>query len=808
MVMKKINLNCLFPLAALVISIYALSNPLFSVPPLGKVLNPFIGVIQNDRERWVSERQFSQKDLGLADSVSVYFDGSMVPHIYAKNGEDLYFAQGYVTAMLRLWQMDFTTYVSAGRLSEIFSGGNYLEYDRSQRRMGILEAAKRSLNYIERDPETQKILRAYSRGVNAYIDRLNYRTLPFEYKLLNYTPEQWSGLKSVLVMKLMASTLSGYESDLDMSRLALILGEKDFNLLYPDFCPNVTPEVRYPKGESASLFNKTKFPAYLNFSFISSRSRSMSGFNRRLGSNSWVISGKKTRSGYPILASDPHLNLSLPCVWLENQLSAPGLNVYGVSIPGTPAIIIGFNNKIAWGITNGADDVKDWYKLQVSEDYKSYKLDGRSVGLERRIEEIRRKGQAPFFDTIYSTKEGPIVNDNRFSTRPDLIDHAMKWELATPSNEFLTFIHLNRATSYGEYVEALKYFSCPIQNFTFASNDGDIAINHQGRIAIKYKGQGRFILDGSNDSAMSMKYIPFDSLPHQMNPKCSYIVSANQHPTDSNYRYYYNGFYSENRANQIDAMLSAGDSFDIEKVERMQVDNTNAFAALALPTLLKRIDENRCKANEMNLYRGLKTWNYKYDLESENAVLFDLWWRKIKDDTWDELRRFPFDLMDPDDLVLLNLIKTDPANVYFDIINTPEKENAADVIYEAFVKASSEYLELKSKDSSKWGSLNRVDFFHLTRLPAFGRLNLASAGCPEAINAISRSWGPSWRMIVQLGDTPVAYGIYPGGQSGNIGSKYYDNFIDDWGRGKYYRLNFYSSMAQAKAGAKNLLLLQ
>ena len=267
--MRKINLRCLFPLAALAILIYALSNQIFSVPPLAKILNPFIGAVQNDREKYWDEHQLQENNLGLSDSVSVFFDESKVPHIYARNTEDVYFSQGYVTAMLRLWQMDFTTYVSAGRLSEIFAENYYLDYDRIQRRLGLLEAAKQSLAFIEKDPETLKILSAYTRGVNAYINHLNYRTLPFEYKLLDYEPEQWSNLKSVLIMKLMANTLSGYESDIDMSRLMLILGEKKFNLLYPDFGTTVTPAVDYPKREAPSVFNKTQLPDYLDFSFIS-----------------------------------------------------------------------------------------------------------------------------------------------------------------------------------------------------------------------------------------------------------------------------------------------------------------------------------------------------------------------------------------------------------------------------------------------------------------------------------------------------------------------------------------------------------
>ena len=807
--MIKINSNCLFPLAALIILTYTLSNQLFDVPPLGKILNPFIGIIQNDQEKYLNDHQVTETNLGLSDSVSVFFDEAKVPHIYAKNIEDLYFSQGYVTAKLRLWQMDFTSYVSAGRLSEIFPGENYLQYDRNQRRMGMLEAAKRAVTFIEKDPETKKILSAYTRGVNAYINHLNYRTLPFEYKLFDYKPEQWSNLKSVLIMKLMANTLSGYEHDMDQSRLMLILGEKKFNLLYPDFYPDIKPIINYPKQKSLSVFNKTKLPSYLNFSFISSiSSKPPIIFNPKLGSNSWVISGKKTKSGFPILASDPHLNLSLPCVWLQMQLSSPGVNVYGVSIPGTPSIIIGFNKDIAWGITNGDDDVKDWYKLQISEDYKTYKMNGQAVKLDRRVEVIKRKGQKPFLDTIYISKLGPIVNDNKFSSQRDLIDHAMKWELMNPSNEFLTFIHLSRATNYGEYREALKYFSCPIQNFTFACSDGNIAVNHQGRMAVKSSGQGRFILDGTNDSSLPTKYIPFDSLPQKVNPKCNYLVSANQHPTDSNYRYYYNGFHSENRANQIDKMLARESNFDIEKVEKMQLDNTNSFAVMALPMLFKSINESKFNANEKSIYLSLKTWNGSYDYNSKDAKFFDLWWSQIKELTWDELRKFPYPLIYPDDHILLNFIDKDPSNAYFDILSTSRKENAPDIIYESFVKASNEYLKLKHNESVKWSDLNKVSFYHLTHTAAFSKLNFPSAGYPEAINAISNSWGPSWRMIVQLGKTPVAYGIYPGGQSGNVGGKYYDNFINDWLHGKYYRLNFYSSSGEAKAGAKNILLLK
>ncbi|HET8963095.1 MAG TPA: penicillin acylase family protein, partial [Chitinophagales bacterium] len=233
--MKKISTNFLFPLAASIILIFALSNQMFDLPPLGKLLDPFIGAVQNNQEKGLTYPQLIINNMGLNDSVNIFFDDRKVPHIYAKNMDDLYFSQGYVTAYLRLWQMDFLSYVSAGRLSEMFGKDNFLEYDRKVRRLGIPDAAKKSLTLIENDPETNRILTAYSKGVNAYINQLSYKTIPFEYKLLDYKPEPWSNLKTVLILKYMGTILSGHDEDVSMSNMILALGEEDFNKIFPEF---------------------------------------------------------------------------------------------------------------------------------------------------------------------------------------------------------------------------------------------------------------------------------------------------------------------------------------------------------------------------------------------------------------------------------------------------------------------------------------------------------------------------------------------------------------------------------------------
>jgi penicillin amidase len=808
--MNKLKTGFLFPLLALIILIYAFSSSMFNTPPLGKLLNPFNGAVQNGNNQSLTASYLSVDKTGLTAAVDVFFDERKVPHMYAKNIDDLYFAQGYVTAYLRLWQMDFMTYASAGRLSEIFGENRFLEYDRNQRRIGILEAAKQSLKLIEKDPATISALTAYSKGVNAYIKELNYKKMPLEYKLLDYEPEPWTNLKSVLILKSMANSMTGYGEDLFLSKMMLALGEEQYNKLFPDFDGHSTPVMNNKTPNGIDTLRWLKRPAYLNYSFLSSNARlEKDTYNPRLGSNSWAVSGKKTKSGSPILANDPHLGLSFPCIWLEMQLSAPGMNVYGVSIPGAPAIIIGFNESVAWGITNGADDVKDWYRLKISSDYKQYEFDGKWVDLTSRVEEIKRKDQVAFLDTVYSTVHGPIVMNKSFpGNHPDLIDNALRWELHRPSNEFQTFMKLNSAKNYTDYKEAIKHYGCPLQNFTFACKDNTIAINHQGNMVVKSYGQGKFVMDGTKSDYLYTKYIPVDSLPQLYNPACDFVLSANQHPTYANYPYYYDGYYSETRANRIQQLLENRNDFDIPGMEAVQLDNTSSFAVEALPVLLGGVDQHRLNEYEKNAFNKLSAWNGTYNEEDEHPKLYELWWKNITDFTWDELMNYPFYMRAPDNYILLDLIRKEPESIYFDKLGTTKIEHAGDIITEAFIAASIEYARLQKEGSVKWGDCNKVDIMHLTQLPAFSHMGLPSAGHPDAINAISENWGPSWRMIVQLGDRPVAYGIYPGGQSGNEGSTYYDDFLSDWNKGKYYRLSFFMSQTEAAAQTTTRWLLK
>jgi penicillin G amidase len=796
--MKRINPGFLFPLIALTVLICALSRQLFILPPLGKLLNPFTGAVHNENDGRLRASELKIPARELKGPVQVFFDERMVPHIYAREAEDIYFAQGYVTAAFRLWQMDFSSYAAAGRMSEIFARAQYLEYDRNQRRLGILEAAKRSLELILADPTASAALNAYTKGVNAYIEQLQDHDLPFEYKLLDYKPEPWTNLKSVLIMKNMANRMTGYEEDLFMSKMIVALGEERFNKLFPEHYGETHPVMNIQKPEENIAFQH-KIPEYLNYEFLTRNSViEKSAWNPRLGSNSWAVSGKKTKSGFPILANDPHLNLSLPNVWMEMQLTAPGMNVYGVTIPGTPAIIIGFNENIAWGLTNGADDVKDWYKLKISPDYTKYEMDGNWLALQTRVEPIHRRGQPVFYDTVYNTMHGPIVYNKSFTGKEaDLADMALRWELHRPSNEFLSFILLNKAKNYEEYKAAIRHFHTPLQNFTFACKDNSIAINHQGSMPVKWPGQGRFILDGTNSTHLYKAYISPDSLPQLFNPDCNYVQSANQRPTYSNYNYYYNGNYNETRANRLEQLLKDAQHMDIGAMKAMQLDNTNSFTAVALPALLSKVNAASLTSEQRAALTKLKAWNYSYDSNAEVAWLYEQWWLNIRGYTWDELRNFRYYIKAPLDEVMLNLITSDPGNAYFDMQETTKKEDASDIITQAFTAAFSEAKKFSGQGKVKWSDFHTVNLLHLTNLTALSKMNLPAAGQQEALNAVSRNWGPSWRMIVELGERPRAVGIFPGGQSGNPVGKHYDNFIDSWNKGSYYELKYFMSDAEA-----------
>ncbi|MBT3631175.1 MAG: penicillin acylase family protein, partial [Candidatus Marinimicrobia bacterium] len=379
-----------------------LNNSQGSIPPLGKFLNPFAGFWQNGEKLDHIDEVLDVK--GLRDEVQVVWDERHVPHIFAENTYDIYFAQGFLTARHRLWQMEFQTHVAAGRVSEII-GEKAVEFDRLQRRRGLLMAAETTIQYMSEDPETHIILQAYANGVNAWIESLTPATLPLEYKLLNYEPEVWSTMKTALLLKFMAWDLTGRNSEMDMSIIQATLGEEFVNTYYPENTPRTDPVIPAAKPWRFDAMEPDSIPPSFIPQFVRDLRKSEPDPDN--GSNNWAVSGTKTASGYPMLANDPHLGLNLPSIWYEIQLTTPDMNVYGVSMPGAPAVIVGFNKDVAWGVTNAGSDVMDWFEIEFKDDsYTEYLYMDEWIKSDLRIEEIFVRDGDTVLDSFAVTRFG------------------------------------------------------------------------------------------------------------------------------------------------------------------------------------------------------------------------------------------------------------------------------------------------------------------------------------------------------------------------------------------------------------------
>jgi penicillin amidase len=782
-------------IALTVFLIVALSSTMLAPVPLGKLLSPQEGIWQNTEN--VNQVQTDNlKFPGLKGSTEVYLDDRMVPHIFAENDEDAYFAQGYLHAKYRLWQMEFQTIATAGRLSEFF-GEKALDFDRKQRRLGIVYAAEKALELWEKDPETKAMCDAYTAGINAYITNLPSAQLPLEYKLLGYAPEKWTNLKSVLFFKAMTYDLAGYDTDFENTNLLKILGEEDFHLLFPEVQDSISPII--PKGTPFSQTTDIPLQPTSADSIYFHRKDSV-WFTEAFkpdpdnGSNNWAISGSKTRSGKPILCNDPHLGITLPSIWYEIQISTPSFNAYGVSFPGLPGVVIGFNDNIAFGFTNAGRDMKDYYEIKFRDDTKeAYWFNNKWLNADQRIEHINVKGKQAFMDTVAYTVFGPVMYDKSFQDELQQNKaYALRWIAHFPSNPMRMWYELNRAKNYTDYLNAIRHFNEPAQNMLFASKDGDIAIWQQGNFPLRWNGQGSFVMPGSDSSYMWTKFIPQEDNPHIRNPEQGYISSANQRPVDSTYPYFIPGSYDMYRGISINRRLSAMNNITPDDMKKLQTDNYNVFAEQLRPVLLKYVDRNRLTGDAKRYTDILAGWNLYSDADQTAPTIFQYWYDSLSAYIFkDEILKNDLPVKYPEDYILAQyLIRDTTSFKYIDNVNTPQVETLSDMITSAIVKASEPLSELEANDKLAWGQFKNTTLYHLlrTNMMPFARTNLNVGGGDNIINATKHAHGPSWRMIVSM-TTPIeAYGVYPGGQSGNPGSYYYDDLVNNWASGKYYRL--------------------
>ncbi len=777
--------------------VFAFNRPLGPLPmPLGKFISPQHGFWQNAEPSSTSfDADFSFPNLkGKAD---VYFDERLVPHVFAENDEDLYFIQGFLHAKFRLFQMDLQTKAAAGRASEI-AGKKAINFDKEQRRLGMVYAAENAMKEMDKDPTSKTMFDAYANGVNAYINSLKESEIPIEYKLLNIKPEKWTNFQTALLLKMMAKMLSsGTENDLANTNAKSVFIPDELKMMYPQIPDSLMPIV--PAG---TAFDKPGIvpikPANADSLYLNNKetiaAHEISKPDINNGSNNWVVAGSKTQSGSPILCNDPHLELSLPSIWYEIQLQTPTSNTYGVSLPGSPFVIIGFNDSIAWGVTNAQRDVKDYYEIKFKDKTKKeYWFNNNWQQATQRIEEIKVKGGKTIYDTVAYTVFGPVMFDESFSNElSNKRNLAVRWVAHDASNEAITLYKLNRANNYDQYAAAISKFDCPGQNFVFASKTGDIAIWQQGKFPVRWDRQGLYVMPGQDSSFMWQGFIPQAENPHSKNPVSGFLESANQRPVDSTYPYFIPGSYITARGITIEKLLLNMTGITPADMMKLQNNYFNTMAEDVRGILLGYVNENQLDATEKKYLDLFKNWDLMGSPDSKGQTVYQCWMDSLMKGVWkDELSRTNPASPWPSEQTTMELLKRDSATKFIDDITTTQKETLFDVVTAALKKASIGLAKNEAEGKLEWTKFKNPTVYHLIKdLKGFARPGLNVGGAGNIVNAVTQSHGPSWRMIVQMTTPTEAYGVYPGGQSGNPGSKYYDDYLDNWVNGKYNKLWF------------------
>jgi penicillin amidase len=720
---------------------------------------------------------------GIQDRVEIYRDQWGVPHIFAHNEHDVFFAQGYVHAQDRLWQMEFSRRVGAGRLSEVL-GEAALKNDRFLRTIGLHRAAEADLQVLP--TEVVDLLQAYADGVNAFISMRGSR-LPLEFILLGFKPEPWTPTDSLAWGKVMCMNLGGnWENELLRAKLIAGLGEdkvRDLVPRYPDEGPFIIP----PEAKSYGRLDTSILSAYREV-------KELAGiWGQPLGSNNWVVDGSKTATGRPILANDPHLSIQMPSIWYEIHLLSDKLDVVGFSFPGVPGVIIGHNRHIAWGMTNVGPDVQDLYVEKINPDNPDqYEFEGRWEDMTIIREEIKVKGRdEPEVLTVRLTRHGPIMTPVVPEAEEQL---ALRWTALEGGQLFRSVYMLDQARNWEEFREALRYFQAPSQNLVYADVEGNIGYQMPGDIPIRAKGEGLVPVPGWTGEYEWTGYIPFEELPYVYNPPTHYVVTANHKVVPDDYPYLISHEWAEPfRAQRIIDLLQAQDQLTADDFRDIQADTYSIPAAVLTPYILELGPEGWLQERAFKLLEG---WDFRLESSSAAAGVMEVMlWRLLANTFGDELQNagieekeflgFPASL--------LNII-ADRDNPWFDDLRTVEVEDRDDILRRS-AQETVDFLGRRFGDQPRdwaWGRLHQAAFAHplgsvnpLHLL--FNRGPVPARGSGDTVDAAGYKRGDfsvrslaSLRQIVDVGEWRNSRSQHTTGQSGQPLHKHYGDMIESW----------------------------
>lgn len=729
----------------------------------------------------------------LSQAVDIGFDQYDIPHIFAQNEKDAMFAQGALLAHFRLFEMDLTTRAPLGRLSELL-GDKTLKYDRFFVTFGLRQAVAAEDEELNRDPLTASLITSYVNGINAYIDQLTYKNLPIEYKLLGQWPEKWTTKRVASLMKSMTFRLASRSNDLRITAILKKLGEEKTNQLFPEFLGS---EFEVPFQEIQIAKSRSDF----NWQFAQvTEMDSFPSFLQTLetdGSNSWAIGPEKSKTGHSILANDTHLGLQLPAIFFENQITIPQYNSYGVSFPGAPGIILGFNKDVAWGVTNGTTDVLDWFEIEFrAEDALEYRIGEDFKPLKVYNEKIEVRGSLPEEIPVLFTDFGVVMTRNG---RKGL---AARWMGQRPTNEMKTLQALVRSKSIEDCNQALESWYAPVQNFTCA-DEKNISIKHTGKIPIRPSGAGRIVAKPTGGEWMSD--IPFEELPFEKNPERGFVLSANERPANPSYPYYLGWDFEEPfRAKRIETWIKDHNKLDGADLIQMQNDTLNQHALQAMPILIKNLESEGLSDREKSLIEALKQWDFLQRSRSIEPTVFAKWWRQTEILLWDELafldpRYYPKKART---IWLFQQIDHNENPALREWIQPYSSSQA--LITDAFHRAVKELEDELGHDPSTWtwNRMQKTQAKHVAKLPGFGSEEFEMDGGAYSINANKGFHGPAWKLVVELGPRLQAWSQFPGGVTGHPFDPKYDQFMKPWSRGEMRSVRFWKDTKQMESEAK------
>ena len=755
------------------------------------------------------------KVAGLHSTVEVYRDRWGVPHIYADNAEDLFFAQGYVTAQDRLWHMEFNRRVASGTLSEIL-GEATLDTDRFIRTLGWRQVAGAEVEALQ--GETLTLLEAYAAGVNAFIDS-HRGSLPLEFTILAFEPEPWTPADSVAWAKAMAWDLGGnWEAELLRAQLMEAVGEEKAAELappYPDSAPLIVPpEV----GDYGSL----------GIGGLLARSAELEKFlsgGPGVGSNNWVVDGSKSATGQPLLADDMHLGLQMPSIWYEVHLVGGGFNVEGYSFPGVPGVVVGHNEDIAWGVTNLGPDVQDLYLENLNPaNPDQYEYQGQWVDMEILEEVIEVSGQDPVLERVQLTRHGPIITP----VVEDLSEViAFRWTALEPNRLVEALFMLDGASNWEEFRGALELWAVPSQNFVYADVEGNIGYQAPGQIPIRAEGHtGLVPVPGWTGEYEWQGYIPFDELPSVFNPATHFLVTANNKVVGDDYPYMLAyDFALGHRAQRVAALLESKEVLGVEDFQRIHADTYSLAAEIFTPYLLQIEPEGFLQERALNELRG---WDYRCEAESTGAAIFHVFYMKLVENTFgdelgEELMAEYVGAWTWHHIALEKMIQ-EGDNPWFDDVTTPEKETRDYIVLRSFADAL-DYLGNRLGDvphAWEWGRLHGATFVHqplgesgIAPLEMiFNRGPVKVGGSANTVNAAgfdpeepyATTDGVSQRLIVDLSDFDNSLSTHSTGQSGLPFHKHYDDMISLWRAVEYHPLLWSREMVEQNK--EGLLVLE